>query len=187
MYYCNYIDYSSEDPNMILHRDYHDNFYGFPIEDDNEIFGRLILEINQAGLTWLNILKKANSFKKAYDNFNIVRIANYNDKYIDKLLNNKDIIRNRLKINSIIYNANVILKLKKEYKSFKNWLDINHPKILEEWIKLFKKNFKFVGGEIVKEFLVSIGYLEGAHSKDCPIYKTVMECKPRWMEYVKYQ
>lgn len=182
MYYCDYIDNNSKDPNMTLHRDYHNNFYGFPIKDDNELFGRLILEINQAGLTWLTILKKADNFRIAYDNFNIDKIANYNDKDIDRLLNNKNIIRNRLKINATIYNANVILKLKKEYKSFKKWLDINNPKTIEEWTKLFKKNFKFVGREIVKEFLVSIGYLEKAHSKDCPVYEKVLECKPKWME-----
>ena len=181
MYYCDYIDNNSKDSNMLLHKDYHDNFYGFPIEDDNELFGRLILEINQAGLTWLTILKKADNFRIAYDNFNIDKIANYNDKDINRLLDNKDIIRNKLKINATIYNANVILKLQEEYKTFKNWLDINHPKTLEEWTKLFRKNFKFVGGEIVKEFLISTGYLEGAHSKDCPIYKKVVICKPRWM------
>lgn len=180
MYYCNYIDNNSKDPNMILHINYHNNLYGFPIEDDNELFGRLILEINQAGLTWLTILKKADDFRIAYDNFNIDKIANYNDRDIDKLLDNKDIIRNRLKINAVIYNANIILKIKKEYKSFKNWLDINHPKTLEEWTKLFKNNFKFTGGEIVKEFLVSTSYLEGAHSKNCPIYEKVIKRKPVW-------
>lgn len=180
MYYCDYIDNNSKDPNIILHKNYHDNFYGFPIKDDNELFGRLILEINQAGLTWLTILKKMNSFKIAYDDFNIAKVVNYGNKDIDRLLNNKNIIRNRLKINAVIHNANAILELQKEYKSLKNWLDINHPKTLEQWTKLFKKNFKFVGGEIVKEFLVSIGYLEGAHSKNCPIYKKILECEPSW-------
>ena len=182
MYYCDYIDDNSKDSNIILHKNYHDNFYGFPIEDDNELFGRLILEINQAGLTWLTILKKQDGFRSAYDNFNVTKVANYSDKDVNRLLNDKNIIRNRLKINATIYNANVILKLQKEYKSFKNWLDINYPKTLDQWTKLFRKNFKFVGGEIVKEFLVSTGYLEGAHSKNCPIYKKILEFKSSWIE-----
>lgn len=162
---------------MILHKNYHDNFYGFHVNDDNELFGRLILEINQAGLTWLTILKKQDNFRIAYDNFSINKVANYSNKDIDRLLNDKNIIRNKLKINAAIYNANTILKLQKEYKSFKNWLDINYPKTLDQWTKLFKNSFKFVGGEIVKEFLVSTGYLEGAHSKNCPVYKKILKYK----------
>ena len=182
MYYCDYIDNNSKDPGMILHKNYHDNFYGFPIKEDNELFGRLVLEINQAGLTWLTILKKIDGFRIAYDNFNVAKVANYSDKDIEKLSNDKNIIRNRLKINAAIYNANVILKIQKEYKSFKNWLDFNHPKTLNQWTKLFKNNFKFVGGEIVKEFLISTSYLEGAHSKNCPVYKKILECKPNWIK-----
>ena len=86
MYYCNYIDNNSKDLNTLLHKDYHDNFYGFHIEDNNELFGRLILEINQAGLNWLTILKKANNFRIAYDNFNIDKIANYNNEDINRLI-----------------------------------------------------------------------------------------------------
>jgi len=156
-----------------LHKIYHDTQYGFPIEDDNELFGRLILEINQAGLSWTTILKKQNSFRLAYDNFNIQKVADYTQKDIDRLLIDEGIIRNRLKINAAIYNAQAILKLQREHKSFKNWLD-NQPKMeLKEWVKLFKKHFKFVGGEITNEFLMSTRYLPGSHIKECPMYDKI--------------
>jgi DNA-3-methyladenine glycosylase I len=84
------------------------------------------------------------------------------------------IIRNRLKINAAIVNAQKILELKKEYGSFKGWLDAHHPKTKEEWVKIFKKTFKFIGGEIVNEFLMSTAYLPGAHTPDCPIYREMI-------------
>ena len=180
-FYCDFLDGNPKDPNMILHKNYHDNFYGFPLDDDDELFGRLILEINQAGLNWLTILKKAENFRAAFDNFNIEKVAKYDEKDINRLLNNKDIIRNKLKINAAIYNAKEILKIQKEYTSFKNWLDANCPKSLDEWTKLFKIHFKFVGPEIVKEFLVSTGYLGGAHSEKCPIYQKIIQMNPEWM------
>ena len=102
-----------------VHRIYHDTAYGFPINDDNELFERLILEINQAGLSWDTILKKQQNFKKAYHQFNIKKVAAYNEKDIERLLNDAGIIRNKLKVNSAIHNANVILELQKEFGSFK--------------------------------------------------------------------
>lgn len=177
--YCEAIRHL-EDSNA--HRLYHDTQYGFPIESDNELFGRLILEINQAGLSWTTILNKQDNFRKAYDNFDIIKIANYTQKDRDRLLNDSGIIRNRLKVNAAIYNANQIIALQKQHNSFKNWLDENHPKTKEEWVKLFKKTFKFTGGEITNEFLLSTGYLEGAHEKSCEIYKNVLERKPKWNE-----
>ncbi len=153
-----------------LHKIYHDTQYGFPIDDDNELFGRLILEINQAGLSWTTILKKQKTFQLAYDNFNIQKVANYTQKDIERLLLDEGIIRNKLKINAAIYNAQAIIKLQKEYNSFKNWLDIQPKMELKDWVKLFKKHFKFVGGEITNEFLMSTGYLPGAHIKECPVY-----------------
>jgi DNA-3-methyladenine glycosylase I len=94
---------------------------------------------------------------------------------IERLLNDSGIIRNKLKVGATIYNAQKILELQKEFGSFKNWLDQNHPKTKEEWVKLFKKTFKFTGGEITNEFLVSTGYLKGAHTPDCPIYQKINE------------
>jgi len=184
MSYCSYIP-GMEEPRRSLHKNYHDNHYGFPIHDDNELFGRLIMEINQAGLSWETILKKEASFRKAYSSFNIKKVANYTEADRERLLNDAGIIRNRLKVNAAIENAKVILTLQKEFGSFEKWLEANHPKTKEEWVKLFKKTFKFTGGEIVNEFLMSIGYLPGAHGADCPVYKKVLKEKPLWAKKAK--
>lgn len=161
-----------------LHQDYHDNQYGFPILEDNELFCRLILEINQAGLSWTTILKKQATFRKAYHQFNIKKVAAYGDADVTRLLSDVGIIRNRLKVQAAIENAKTILVLQKEFGSFKNWLDDHHPKTREEWTKLFKKTFRFTGGEIVNEFLMSTGYLPGAHVPECSVYKNWMNAKP---------
>lgn len=175
--YCNYVK-NLEESN--LHKVYHDTQYGFPIDSDNELFGRLILEINQAGLSWNTILMKQDHFRKAYSNFDIKTIANYDEKERTRLLNDAGIIRNKLKINAAIYNANVILELQKEFGSFQKWLNHHHPKTKEEWVKLFKKTFKFTGGEITNEFLMSTGYLKGSHDENCPIHKKVLKSNPKW-------
>ncbi|MCW3116728.1 MAG: methyladenine glycosylase [Chitinophagaceae bacterium] len=180
MSYCSAIEYMPEDKKT-LHKAYHDKSYGFPIYDENELFCRLVLEINQAGLSWETILKKETTFRKAYDNFNIKKVAAYTAADRERLLADAGIIRNRLKINAAIENAKNILQLQKEYGSFEKWLNHHHPKSKEEWEKLFKKTFKFTGGEIVNEFLMSIGYLQGAHSPDCKIYKEVLKTKPMWL------
>lgn len=177
--YCEAINYMKPDEQSV-HKIYHDTQYGFPIEDDNELFCRLILEINQAGLSWTTILKKQESFRKAYHNFDIKKIASYKIKDSQRLLNDAGIIRNRLKVNAAIENAKTILTLQKEFGSFKNWLGHHHPKSREEWTKLFKKTFKFTGGEIVNEFLVSTGYLPGAHDENCIVHKKLMKSKPAW-------
>ena len=166
-----YCDFCKDLPEDNHHKIYHDKHYGFPIVDDNEFFGRLILEINQAGLSWDIILKKQEAFRLAYANFDIEKVASFGEKEIEELLNNAAIIRNRLKINAAIHNAAQILELKKEFGSFKGWIDFHHPKNKEEWVKIFKKTFKFTGGEIVNEFLMSTGYLPGAHSETCEIYQ----------------
>ncbi|MEH6305651.1 DNA-3-methyladenine glycosylase I [Olivibacter sp. CPCC 100613] len=181
MSYCNYIPLMKE-PGRSLHQNYHDHHYGFPIHDDNELFGRLILEINQAGLSWETILKKEEGFRKAYDNFNLKKVAAYTEKDRERLLADPGIIRNKLKVNAAIENAKVILQLQKEYGSFENWLEHHHPKTKEEWVKLFKKTFRFTGGEIVNEFLMSIGYLSGAHSESCPVHGEILKMKPMWLK-----
>lgn len=163
-----------------VHVQYHNFEYGFPILNDNELFARLVLEINQAGLSWTTILNKKDNFFKAFDNFEIAKVAGYNEGKILALLEDAGIIRNRLKIESVIDNAARIQAIQNEYGSFKKWLDHHHPRTKEEWVKLFKKTFRFTGGEIVNEFLVSTGYLEGAHIESCPIYKKVMKQKPAW-------
>ena len=180
MSYCSAIEYMSDD-RKALHKAYHDKLYGFPLHDDNELFCRLVLEINQAGLSWETILKKENTFRKAYDNFKIKKVAAYTEADRERLLADPGIIRNRLKVNAAIENAKVILQLQKQYGSFEKWLEYHHPKSKEEWVKLFKTTFKFTGGEIVNEFLMSIGYLQGAHSEDCKIYKKILKTKPIWL------
>jgi DNA-3-methyladenine glycosylase I len=163
-----------------LHKAYHDTEYGFPIEEDNAMFGRLILEINQAGLSWTTILKKKDHFKVAYSGFDIDTIASYDESEKQRLLSDPGVIRNKLKVNAAIHNAQVILGLREEHGSFKAWLDHHHPLTRVEWVKLFKKTFKFTGGEITNEFLLSTGYLPGAHDEDCPIYKEVLKRGPKW-------
>ena len=177
--YCNFCLNLEADN---VHKVYHDTQYGFPIDDDNQLFGRLILEINQAGLSWETILKKQHNFEKAYDNFDIKTVAVYGTREIERLLSDAGIIRNKLKVNAAIYNANQIIALQKEFGSFKNWLDYNHPLTKDEWVKLFKKVFKFTGGEITNEFLMSTGYLDGTHGPDCPIYHKIAKLNPAWMQ-----
>jgi DNA-3-methyladenine glycosylase I len=179
MSYCEYcvgLDISN------VHVTYHDTLYGFPIHDDNELFGRLILEINQAGLSWELILKKEAHFRDAFDNYNIEKIAAYDEEKLAQLLQNEKIIRNKLKIRSVIHNAQVILALQKEHGRFEEWLNFHHPKTKVEWTALFKKTFKFTGGEIVNEFLMSTGYLPGSHIDSCEVKKDIISKKPKWKE-----
>lgn len=173
-------------PDNHVHKIYHDQLYGFPVHNDNELFGRIILEINQAGLSWTTILNKQAHFRIAYDQFNITTVAMYNDEDRMRLLNDPGIIRNRLKINAAIHNAQVILALQEKHGSFKHWLDNHIGQSLPQWVTLFKKNFKFTGGEIVNEFLMSTGYLPGAHHPDCPIYHKVIKTKPAWHAHKRH-
>lgn len=169
-------------PGHEFHGPYHENEYGFPIDDDNKLFERLCLEIMQAGLSWLTILKKKDNFIKAFDGFNLDIVAAYGDDDIARLLDDAGIIRNKLKINAIIENARRIQKLQAEYGSFAIWISKQHPKPKSDWVKLFKKTFKFTGGEITGEFLMSIGYLPGTHRTDCPVYEKIAEISPPWMQ-----
>ena len=177
MSYCTYC--LKEGTNQ-LHIDYHDQVYGFPVESDNELYGRLVLEINQAGLSWELILKKKKYFELAFDGFDVNKVAAYEERDIERLLSDATIIRNKLKINAAIHNARVVLDLQREFGSFKNWLDANHPLTKDEWVKLFKKRFKFVGGEILNEFLMGVGYLKGAHDENCPVFAQIQKMNPKW-------
>jgi len=181
MSYCSFISTMQPEARKALHQNYHDNHYGFPIHNDDELFGRLLMEINQAGLSWETILKKEAAFREAYSNFRIAEVAAYTDTDRERLLQDAGIIRNRLKINAAIENARTILLLREQYGSFAGWLDHHHPLAKDAWVKLFKKTFRFTGGEIVGEFLMSTGYLKGAHSEDCPVYQQVLKAAPRWM------
>jgi DNA-3-methyladenine glycosylase I len=174
MSYCKAIRTGNLDP---LHVTYHDTEYGFPVRSDEVLFERLILEINQAGLSWTTILKKRAGFRAAYAEFDIGKIAAFRERDRARLMADAGIIRNRLKINAAIENAAVALRLIAEHGSLAQWLDVQPCSSLPEWVKLFRKTFQFTGGEIVNEFLLSTGYLPGAHDKDCPVYR-LLQRKP---------
>lgn len=181
MSYCKAIE-SMPEHRRDLHKAYHDFQYGFPIHSDNELFGRLILEINQAGLSWETVLKKQDSFRDSYSNFNIQKVANYTDNDRARLLSNPNIIRNRLKVNAAIENARSICALQEQHGSFEGWLNHHYRLSRDEWVKLFKNHFVFTGGEIVNEFLMSTGHLEGAHDPDCYIYSRILKQEPMWLK-----
>jgi DNA-3-methyladenine glycosylase I len=168
-----------------FHKSYHDTEYGFPLLDDAGLFERLALEINQAGLSWLTILKKKDAFHRAFEGFDIDRVAAYGEADVARLLTDANIIRNRLKVNAVIENARRLRTLREEYGSFAAWLDAHHPRTMEEWQKLFKKTFVFTGGEIVQEFLRSVGYLPGAHEQTCIIYEQIATLNPPWMKALR--
>ena len=167
-------------PGHEWHGPYHDREYGFPLREDAELFERLILEINQAGLSWLTILKKREAFRQAYGGFDPGIVARYGAKDRRRLLKDPGIIRNRLKVDAAIANAKKLLEIRESHGSFDDWLVAHHPLSKEQWVRLFKQTFRFTGGEIVGEFLMSIGYLPGAHAKSCPVYSRILKLKPMW-------
>ena len=172
--------YCDAAPEHEWHGPYHDQEYGFPLRDDTALFERLVLEINQAGLSWLTILKKRDAFRRAYDGFDPAIVARYGARDRRRLLADAGIIRNRLKIDAAVANAATILELRASHGSFAAWLDAHHPRSKAEWVQLFKRTFRFTGGEIVGEFLMSIGYLPGAHVPSCPVYRAVLALEPMW-------
>ncbi len=175
------MSYCDAAPGHPLHGPYHDREYGFPARDETVLFERLVLEINQAGLSWLTILKKRDGFRHAYADFSVDRVAAFGERDRKRLLADQGIIRNRLKIDAAIENAKRIQALRQSQGSFADWLDAGHPRDKAEWVKLFKKTFVFTGGEITGEFLMSLGHLPGAHHKDCPVYAHIAKRNPPWM------
>ncbi|HJR35524.1 MAG TPA: DNA-3-methyladenine glycosylase I [Gemmatimonadales bacterium] len=195
-FYCDFA------PGHEWHGPYHDAEYGFPIQGDAELFERLILEINQAGLSWLTILKKREAFRAAYRGFDPVAVARFGARDVRRLMADAGIIRNRLKIEAAIANAKTVLALRQSHGSFAAWLDehlvsdaktqrrdgktqrrkdAKRLRSKEEWVDLFKRTFRFTGGEIVGEFLLSTGYLPGAHRQSCPVYSRVLAARPPCM------
>jgi DNA-3-methyladenine glycosylase I len=162
------------------HGPYHNDEYGFPLHEDNALFERLCLEINQAGLSWLTILRKRENFRKAYGGFDLVTVAAYDEVDRARLMSDAGIVRNRLKVNAAIENARRILALQTHFGSFHGWLQAHHPRSKADWVRLFKKTFVFTGGEIVGSFLLSTGYLPGAHRTDCPVYERILSLDPPW-------
>ena len=172
--------YCRSAPGHPVHAAYHNREYGFPACDEAVLFERLMLEINQAGLSWLTILNKRTAFRTAFAGFEVDRVAAFGPADVDRLLADRGIVRNRLKIAAAIDNAQRIRELRRSHGSFASWLDAHHPRPLDAWAKLFRSTFRFTGGQIVAEFLMSLGYLPGAHEPDCPVYKRVLVLAPPW-------
>ncbi|MDE0779303.1 MAG: DNA-3-methyladenine glycosylase I [Alphaproteobacteria bacterium] len=173
--------YCDVSPGHEWHGPYHDNEYGFPVRDESKLFEHLILEINQAGLSWLTILKKREGFARAYDGFDVDIVADYGPKNRVRLLNDSRIIRNKLKVNAAISNATRIRHMRETHGGFANWLDAHHPLSKEDWVRLFKKTFWFSGGDITSSFLMGSGYLPGAHRESCPIFEKIRPHNPPWL------
>lgn len=174
----NYCDVAPGHP---LHGPYHDREYGFPVEDESVLFERFVLEINQAGLSWELMLKKRANFYAAYEGYDLDRLATYGEKERARLLADAGIVRNRLKVDAVIENARRVRALRDSHGGFAAWLEAHHPRPKEDWVKLFKNTFTFTGGEITGEFLMSVGYLPGAHRPDCPVAARIAALGPAWM------
>lgn len=174
MWYC---DFAGGHP---LHQPYHDHHYGYPLRDDNRLFERLVHELMQAGLSWELILRKEAGFHAAFDGFDLDTVAAYGDAKRGELLTDARIIRNRLKIDAVVENARRIQVLRGAHGSFAGWLDAHHPLDKEAWVKLFRQTFRFTGGEITGEFLISTGYLPGAHRPECPAFARILALDPPW-------
>ena len=168
---------------------YHDTEWGVPSYDDGYIFEMLILEGFQAGLSWNTILQKRENFRKAFDNFDYKKIAKYDEKKLNELMQNEGIIRNKLKINSTVTNAVSFMKIQKEFVSFSDyiWGFTDKKRIINKWKDLSevpattelsdkiskdlkKRGFKFIGSTIIYSFLQAIGIIDD-HLASCP-YKT---------------
>ena len=148
-----------------LSENYHDNEWGKPLKNDDEFFERLTLEMFQAGLSWRTILVKREAFRKAFQKFQVEKVAKFGKEDIKRLISDSSIIRNKLKIESAIHNAKVFTQIKKDHGSFGKWLsqiDATDKNVH----KIFKQNFKFMGPEIVRMFLMSVGKIP-SHEKYC--------------------
>ncbi len=174
---CSWVDLKNK--NYIY---YHDNEWGKVHKDDNYLYELLILEMFQAGLSWDCILNKRENFRESLDNFDYNKIVNYDDKKIEELLNNKGIIRNKLKINAMINNTKIFIDIQKEYKSFSNYIwKFTDNKVIKNMDNvqkttselsdrvsndLKKRGMKFVGSTIIYSYLQAIGVIDD-HEKDC--------------------
>ena len=167
-------------PGHPVHDSYHATEYGFPSRDETVLFERLCLEIMQAGLSWELVLKRRQGMRQAFAGFEVDRVAAMGPDDETRLLADPAIIRNRLKVAAIIENARRVQALRASHGGFAQWLDANHPLEKPEWVKLFGKTFKFTGGEIVGEFLLSLGYLAGAHAENCPVFARIAALRPPW-------
>jgi len=183
--------YCDSAPGHPLHGPYHDTEYGFPTTDETVLMERLAMEIFQAGLNWLLVLQKRDGMRDAFDGYEVDRVSTYGETDVARLLGDSRIVRNKLKVRAIIHNAEVVKGFRDSHGGFANWIAAQHPLTKPEWVKLFKKTFKFTGGEITGEFLMSIGYVPGAHRQSCPIFdllaaKTGADAPPWLAQGLKY-
>ncbi len=159
--------------------EYHDKEWGVPTYNDKYLYEMLILESFQAGLSWECVLNKREDFKKAFDNFEIDKVSTYNDKKIQELLKNENIIRNKLKINAAINNSKIFKEIQNEYKTFSNYIwSFTNNKVIYEIGRtsselsdiiskdLQKREMKFVGTTIIYSYLQAIGVIY-SHDKEC--------------------
>jgi DNA-3-methyladenine glycosylase I len=167
-------------PGHPVHAAYHDTEYGFPQHEETVLFERLCLEIFQAGLSWELVLRRRTTLRAAFAGFEVDRVAGFDAADRVRLLADPGIIRNRLKVDAVIANAARVQALRAE-GGFAAWLDAHHPLPRADWVKLFRRTFLFTGGEIVGEFLMSLGYLPGAHEADCPVARHIDRLGPPWM------
>lgn len=168
-------------PGHPVHDAYHATEYGFRSADETVLFERLALEIMQAGLSWELVLKRRAGLRAAFAGYDVDAVAAFAEADSARLLADPAIIRNRLKVAAIIENARRIQALRASHGGFAAWLDAHHPRDKPDWVKLFGRTFKFTGGEIVGEFLMSLGYLPGAHGEDCPVHARAVASNPPWL------
>lgn len=170
------------DENSQIYKDYHDNEWGVPKYNDHELFELLILEGFQAGLSWITVLKKREAFRSAFDNFDVKKVANYDEKKIEKLLQNEKIIRSRSKINSAILNAKIFIEIQKEFGSFSKYIwgytdgkiiknkdnkfEVSTPLSDKISKDLKKRGMKYVGTVIIYSYLQSVGIVND-HETTC--------------------
>lgn len=164
-----------------VHAPYHDTEHGFPNRDETVLFERLCMEIMQAGLSWEIVLKRRAGMRAAFRGWEVDAVAAIDEAGRAALLADPAIIRNRLKVEAIVSNARVVQGMRDSHGGFAGWLDAHHPRDKPAWVKLFKSTFRFTGGEIVGEFLMSLGWLPGAHGPDCPAFARVAAQRPPWM------
>ncbi len=173
-----YCDISRGHP---VHGPHHDLEYGRPVSADDVLFERIAMEIMQAGLSWLLVLNKRAGLSSAFRQFDPDKVARFGARDVARLMADEGIIRNRRKIEAIIENARRIKVLRADYGSIKGFLDAHHPLHLPDWVKVMKKTFVFMGPEVVNEFMMSTGYLPGAHDENCPKFRVVARLRPAWM------
>jgi len=173
--------YCAVAPGDPVHSAYHDTEYGFPVANESALFERLVLEINQAGLSWATILRKRQNFRAAYRGFEVDAVAGFGSADVARLLADAGIIRNRKKVDAAIENARRLVGLRSSHGGFHAWLEAHHPRPGEDWTRLFRKTFVFTGPLVVEEFLLSTGYLPGAHTARCPVFARVMGAAPAWL------